>query len=95
MVGRNSMGKKTMRELLTDFSACGGRAIEVVSGSHTPEQYAEFAAYAREFGLHSSCGSDFHGPNESYRDLGRLPDFPLDCTPVWQLWEQETTLKDL
>jgi len=31
MVGRNSMGKKTMHELLTEFVECGGLAIEVVS----------------------------------------------------------------
>ncbi|MDO8464307.1 MAG: 3',5'-nucleoside bisphosphate phosphatase [Gallionella sp.] len=87
MVGRNSMGKKTMHELLAEFVECGGKAIEVVSGSHTPEQYAEFARYAGEFNLLCSCGSDFHGPDESYRDMGRLPDFPLGCRPVWQLWE--------
>jgi len=87
MVGRKSMGKQTMHELLNDFVAFGGRAIEVVSGSHTPEQYAEFARYASEFDLFTSCGSDFHGLGESYRDLGRLPDFPLGCRPVWQAWE--------
>ena len=85
MVGRISMGKKTMHELITEFVACGGQAIEVVSGSHTLEQYAEFARYAAEFNLLCSCGSDFHGPAESYRDMGRLPDFPLGCTPVWQM----------
>ncbi len=84
MVGRISMGKKTMHELLADFVACGGQAVEVVSGSHTPEQYAEFARYADEFKLLCSCGSDFHGPGESYRDLGRLADFPLGCIPVWE-----------
>jgi predicted metal-dependent phosphoesterase TrpH len=84
MVGRSSMGKKTMHELITDFVECGGQAIEVVSGSHTPEQYAEFARYAEEFNLLCSCGSDFHGPGESYRDVGKMPDFPLGCTPVWQ-----------
>ncbi|MFZ2302452.1 MAG: 3',5'-nucleoside bisphosphate phosphatase [Gallionella sp.] len=84
MVGRNSMGKKTMHELLEEFVECGGQAIEVVSGSHTPEQHAEFARYAAEFNLLCSCGSDFHGPDESWRDMGRLPDFPLGCTPVWQ-----------
>ncbi len=88
MVGRKKMGKKTMRELLAEFTACGGQAIEVVSGSHTPEQHAEFARYAAEFNLLCSCGSDFHGPDESYRDMGRLPDFPLGCKPVWQLWEE-------
>ena len=84
MSGRKSMGKQTMREVLDEFLACGGQAIEVVSGSHTPDQYAEFARYAAEFNLLCSCGSDFHGPGESYRDLGRLPDFPPGCRPVWE-----------
>ncbi len=83
MVGKHSMGKKTMQELLAEFVALGGRAVEVVTGSHTQEQYAEFARYAEQFNLLSSCGSDFHGPQESYRDLGRLPDLPLICRPVW------------
>jgi len=87
MTGRKSMGKQTMRELLAEFAGLGGQAIEVVSGSHTPEQYAEFARYAEEFELLCSCGSDFHGPDESWRDMGRLPDFPLDCRPVWEAWE--------
>lgn len=86
MIGRHSMGKKTMRELLAEFAACGGEALEVVTGSHTPEQYAEFARYAEEFALSCSCGSDFHSPNESWRDLGRLPDLPLGCRPVWARW---------
>jgi predicted metal-dependent phosphoesterase TrpH len=84
MVGKHSMGKKTMQELLAEFVALGGRALEVVTGSHTQEQYAEFARYAEQFNLLASCGSDFHGPQESYRDLGRLPDLPLICRPVWQ-----------
>ena len=88
LVAGKKMGTTTMRELLREFVDLGGRGIEVVSGSHTPEQYAEFARYAKEFDLFSSCGSDFHGPGESYRDLGRLPDFPLDCRPVWQAWEK-------
>jgi predicted metal-dependent phosphoesterase TrpH len=85
MVGKYSMGKKSMHELLVEFVALGGQALEVVTGSHTVEQYAEFSRYAGEFNLYSSCGSDFHGPDESYRDLGRLPDLPLICRPVWQL----------
>jgi predicted metal-dependent phosphoesterase TrpH len=85
--GRKAMGQRTLRELLQEFSTLGGKGIEVVTGSHTPEQYAEFARYAMEFDLLASCGSDFHGPGESYHDLGRLPDFPLDCRPVWAAWE--------
>jgi 3',5'-nucleoside bisphosphate phosphatase len=93
MVGRSGMGKKTMNELLAEFVELGGQAIEVVTGSHTPEQYAEFARYAEEFNLLCSCGSDFHGPGESYRDMGRLPDFPLGCRPVWETWENDTAVK--
>ena len=85
--GRKKMGSTTLRELLREFTDLGGQGIEVVSGTHTPAQYAEFARYAEEFGLYASCGSDFHGPGESYRDLGCLPDFPLGCRPVWELWE--------
>ena len=98
MSGRTGMGRKTMRELLAEFVDLGdlqiGSTIDVflekledrqgVTGSHTPEQYAEFARYAEEFGLLCSCGSDFHGPGESYRDMGRLPDFPQGCRPVWE-----------
>jgi predicted metal-dependent phosphoesterase TrpH len=84
MVGKHSMGKKTMQELLAEFASLGGQAVEVVTGSHTQEQYAEFARYAEQFNLLASCGSDFHGPDESYRDLGRLPDLPLICKPVWE-----------
>jgi predicted metal-dependent phosphoesterase TrpH len=86
--GRKPMGRTTMLELIKEFADFGGQGIEVVSGSHTPPQYAEFARYAKEFGLLCSCGSDFHGPEESYRDIGRLPDFPLECVPVWTLWEK-------
>ena len=91
--GRKPMGETTLRELLREFSDLGGQGIEVVCGSHTPEQYAEFARYAQEFDLLASCGSDFHGPGESYRDLGHLPDFPLDCRPVWQAWEKTTVTR--
>lgn len=84
MTGRAGMGRKTMHELLTEFVELGGQGIEIVTGSHTPEQYVEFARYAEEFNLLCSCGSDFHGPGESYRDMGRLPDLPLGCRPVWE-----------
>lgn len=85
--GRKAMGKSTLHELIGEFTSLGGQGIEVVTGSHTPPQFAEFARYAKEFGLLSSCGSDYHGPGESYQDIGRLPDLPMECKPVWSLWE--------
>lgn len=71
--------------LFTEFKAHGGRAVEVVTGSHTAAEYAKYADMAREFDLAASRGSDFHSPGESHTDLGQLPYLPEDLTPVWAL----------
>ena len=71
--------------LFTEFKAHGGRAVEVVTGSHTPAEYVEYADKAIEYGLAASRGSDFHSPDESHCDLGKLPVLPGQLTPVWEL----------
>ena len=73
--------------LFVEFKAHGGRAIEVVTGSHTPAEYIEYADKAIEFDLAASRGSDFHSPDESHCDLGKLPLLPGKLTPVWELLE--------
>jgi 3',5'-nucleoside bisphosphate phosphatase len=84
--GRYKVSTAGMRRLLTDFRAAGGDAIEVLSPSHTAAQFAVFASLARAFGLRASCGSDFHGPGESWMDLGDLPPLPQGVAPVWSTW---------
>ncbi len=81
--GRYRMENWQRDELLVAFKAAGGLAVEVVTGSHTPAQYVSWGKAAVRHGLLASCGSDFHGPGESYRDLGELPPLPAGCTPVW------------
>jgi len=49
-------------------------------------QYAEYATLARVYGLKASCGSDWHGPGESWMDFGELPPLPAGTTPVWSDW---------
>jgi predicted metal-dependent phosphoesterase TrpH len=71
--------------LFTEFKAHGGRGVEVVTGSHTAAEYVKYAETAREFGLAASRGSDFHSPDESHTDLGKLPYLPGALTPVWEL----------
>ncbi|MET3496927.1 3',5'-nucleoside bisphosphate phosphatase [Variovorax boronicumulans] len=71
--------------LFLEFKAHGGQAIEVVTGSHTPAEYVEYADKALEFGFAASRGSDFHSPDESHCDLGKLPALPGALTPVWEL----------
>ncbi|QCP49250.1 PHP domain-containing protein [Trinickia violacea] len=69
-----------------EFIDLGGKAIEVVTGSHTPDQYREYADVARRFGFEASRGSDFHAPGESRTELGSLPPLPSDLKPVWERW---------
>ncbi len=69
--------------MVDEFKSLGGEGIEVVTGSHTPTQYRQFAQVARDHGLLASCGSDFHSPDESKHDLGSLPALPQDLEPVW------------
>ncbi|MFZ5499814.1 MAG: 3',5'-nucleoside bisphosphate phosphatase [Pseudomonadota bacterium] len=86
--GRYRLSAGERRELYRAFKDCGGQGIEVVSGSTSDAELREFAAIAREFGFLASRASDFHGPGESYADLGRLPPLPEGLTPVWTAWEK-------
>jgi predicted metal-dependent phosphoesterase TrpH len=81
--GRYKFSRPEMRSLLEEFKTLGGQAVEVISGSHSAENVALFSRLAREFGFMASCGSDFHGPGESYVDLGKIPPLPATLTPVW------------
>ena len=71
--------------LFSEFKAHGGRAVEVVTGSHTAQEFVKYAETAVEFGLAASRGSDFHSPEESRIDLGSLPFLPGGLVPVWEL----------
>lgn len=75
-----------LRRLLGEFKDCGGTAIEVVSGSHTNEDMQRMAGIARNLGLRASRGSDYHGPENPWVELGRIPLLPEGCVPVWQDW---------
>lgn len=93
--GRYDLGRTNMLLLMEEFRALGGTAIEVVTGSHSVDQYQEFAKVARQFGLAASAGSDYHGAAHSYMEMGRLPDLPSGCVPVWQHWPEADALEDL
>ena len=71
--------------LFTEFKIHGGRAVEVITGSHSSAEALRYADTALEFELAASRGSDFHSPDESHTDLGTLPWLPGQLTPVWEL----------
>lgn len=84
--GRYSFSDVQADAFLAEFKQAGGAGIEVVTGSHTVDQYDYYARVAKSHGLLASRGSDFHGPEESEIDLGKLPPLPGGLTPVWHDW---------
>ncbi len=81
--GRYEIGRMLMEQLVEDFKAVGGEAIEVVSASHTLDQSHKFALLAARMELLASAGSDFHAPGEGGRDVGLTANLPPICVPVW------------
>jgi predicted metal-dependent phosphoesterase TrpH len=75
-----------MEELFKQFKDLGGLGIEVITGSHSPDQYQTYGKVAQQYGFLASRGSDFHDPNESHVDLGVLPHLPDHLTPVWSVF---------
>ena len=81
--GRYRLNAMQMDELYARFKDLGGAGIEVVTGSHSPDQYQTYAEVAKRYGFMASRGSDFHDPQESDIDLGQLPHLPEHLTPIW------------
>lgn len=84
--GRYDLSPVAFDALFREFKAFGGTAIEVVTGSHTPDQFAEYAKVANRYGFAGSRGSDFHSPDDKSADLGSLPPLAKNLTPVWADW---------
>ncbi|MEX2240823.1 MAG: 3',5'-nucleoside bisphosphate phosphatase [Burkholderiales bacterium] len=84
--GRYGLSAGAMDALLQEFRAAGGEALEVVTGSHSADQFRHFAALAAQYGFAASRGSDFHGPDEG-ADFGTLPPLDPRLRPVWRDWE--------
>ncbi|HCE10819.1 MAG TPA: phosphatase [Oxalobacteraceae bacterium] len=85
--GRYSFSDLQAGVFFDEFKQLGGAAIEVMTGSHTVDQYDTFAKVAQAYGFMASRGSDFHGPGESRIDLGALPPLPDSVVPVWHDWQ--------
>lgn len=81
---RYKMTATRMKKLLEDYRAAGGRAIEVVCGNSSYDDIQTSARYAREFGFMGSLGSDFHSPDATWIDIGRLKPLPELVEPVWK-----------
>lgn len=72
-----------LRRLLEEFRECGGGAIEVTTGSQAASETDHLSRLAVSYGLMASTGSDYHGPEKPWVDLGKLPALAPELTPVW------------
>ena len=83
---RYRLTRTKLIRLIEEFKQAGGVGIEVVSGSHSRDECFTMAKHARDFELLASAGSDFHGPENPWIELGRLPELPPGCEPIWNNW---------
>ncbi|MBK1718982.1 PHP domain-containing protein [Thiocystis violacea] len=83
---RYGLTRTRMQALLGEFREVGGVGVEVVTGSHSRDDAFTFARHAREQRLRASAGSDYHGPENPWIELGRLPRLPEGCVPIWRDW---------
>ncbi len=77
---------RKLEELVSDFRAAGGDAIEVLSGLQDTTATDRLARLTNRHGLLASCGSDFHQPGQHWAALGCATELPVDCRPVWETW---------
>jgi predicted metal-dependent phosphoesterase TrpH len=84
--GRYRFDRTAEGALFDEFKQLGGSAIEVVTGSHTPDQYEVYAEMARRYGFLASRGTDFHAPGEARVEFDKLAPLPAGLTPVWHDW---------
>jgi predicted metal-dependent phosphoesterase TrpH len=84
--GRYKLNLMQRDQLFEYFKDHGGLGLEVITGSHSPDQYQEYGKIAKQYGFLASRGSDFHDPSESHIDLGNLPLLPEHLTPVWSMF---------
>lgn len=84
--GRYRFSDTAQGALFDEFKQLGGVAIEVVTGSHSPDQYPVYARLAKDYGFLASRGTDFHAPGESRVDFALLPPLPSGTIPIWHDW---------
>jgi predicted metal-dependent phosphoesterase TrpH len=81
---RYALSGGARRQLLADFVAAGGGALEVVAGANGAQHVEASAVLAVKFGLLGSIGSDFHNPQQIWNPLGRSLKLPDCVVPVWR-----------
>lgn len=88
---RYKISATRLRQLIGEFKELGGLGFEAISGSHSPDEEQRMAQLANQFELFVSKGSDFHSPENIYRELGAMQDIPVGSIPLWhsEAWKEK------
>ncbi len=81
---RYNLTRTKLRSLFKELKAMGVDGIEVVSGSHSQDENKTMAQHALDFDFPASQGSDYHGPEKPWVQLGRLQPMHYRCRPIWE-----------
>lgn len=81
---RYNLSRTKLRGLFKELKLLGVDGIEVVSGSHSQDENKTMAQHALDFDFPASQGSDYHGPEKPWVQLGRLPPMHYRCRPIWE-----------
>lgn len=80
---RYALSAGARRELCAEFTAAGGRGVEVITGGGSVHDREQAISLAVRSGLEGSVGSDFHDPAIPWNPPGRLAKLPESIRPVW------------
>lgn len=88
---RYKISATRLRQLIAEFKDLGGIGFEAISGSHSPDEEQRMTQLANQFELFISKGSDFHSPENIYRELGAMQDIQSGSIPIWhsEVWKEK------
>lgn len=81
---RYNLSRSKLRGLFKELKLLGVDGIEVVSGSQSQDENKTMAQHALDFDFPASQGSDYHGPEKPWVQLGKLPTMHYRCKPIWE-----------
>lgn len=90
---RYKMTATKLRRLISEFKELGGIGFEVCSGLQHADEIRHLATLANKYELLAACGSDFHSPQQSWTELGKISPLPASVTPIWSTWAQHDKRK--
>lgn len=76
---RYPLSKPKFKRLVDEFCAAGGEAIEVSYSNLNPDVLKNLAVICAEKSLWASVGSDFHSPESTWMEMGRIRRLPEVC----------------